>query len=226
MKKLVLSVISLVFILASCSKDDDVVKKELLPCDFVNYKYYEGKKDYLGEVSHDYILIGIYNRYSDAQIWEFISSLRQFRPDYKILGSGKYGSRYIPVKFNSPKTCEEIKELIMELEHKEMVAYVYYTMLVEGCDNFVGEPMGNLCLNACSEFFYVKVFDENNLQDLKRVMKETNTTLFEQDEFMPKWVVVKTTKNSSGNALEMANYFHKTGLFECAEPDVLTFPVE
>ncbi len=86
--------------------------------------------------------------------------------------------------------------------------------------------MGNLCVDSYSDYFGVKVPDENNLTDLYKMIAETKTVLVEQDQFMKDWFWLKATKNSTGDALKMANYFYESKHFIATEPDILKFPVE
>ena len=99
-------------------------------------------------------------------------------------------------------------------------------MKTDYCENAIWEKIGNLCINSYGSYFYVKVFDNNDLSDLNQIIAETNTELVKQDEFMPKWFELRATKNSNGDALKMANYFYETGLFECSEPGISKFPVD
>ena len=80
-------------------------------------------------------------------------------------------------------------------------------MKTDNWENLIWEQIGNLCINSYGSNFYVKVFDENDLTNLKQKIAETNTELVKQNEFMPKWFELRATKNSNGDALKMANYF-------------------
>ena len=54
-------------------------------CQIINFKYYQGEKDTLGEVSKDYLLIGIDSNYSENEINEFIATLNHFNPNCLVL---------------------------------------------------------------------------------------------------------------------------------------------
>ena len=99
-------------------------------------------------------------------------------------------------------------------------------MKSDNCENLIGEQIGNKCINSYGSNFHVKVFDENDLTALNQKIAETNTELVNQNEFMPKWVELRATKNSNGDALKMANYFFETGLFESSEPGISKYAVE
>lgn len=223
MKNIILSILTLNMLLTSCNKES----KELIVqggCDFVDSKYYKGKKDYLGKMSNNYLLIGIDTTYKDSQIQSFISKLNQFEQSYSysIHSTKRYKFKEVPVKFNHSKSCAEIAQIIDNLKQYKIVSYAHYTMQTNDCNDLIGK----LCINSYGSNFYVKVFDENNLTDLKKIIAETNTKLVRQFEFMPKWYELRATKASDGDALKMANYFYKTGLFEYSEPGISKYPVE
>ncbi len=226
MKNTILSIMAIALLFISCDKNNDLTENE--NCDFVNFKYYKGEQYFLGELQNNYILLGIDTTYSDDEIRHFISTVSQIDPeyDYTIHKDGAYKFKEIPLRLNSAHTCEQIGQLISDMEQKEIVSYVHYTMQTDNCDNDIWEPMGNLCINTYGSYFLVKVFDENNLTDLNKVIAKTNTELIKQDTFMPEWFILCATKKSKGDALKMANYFHETGLFECAEPADGKYPVE
>lgn len=226
MKNIILPILILNLLLVSCSKDDNEPIQN--SCNFIDFKYYDGTQDNLGEMSNEYLLIGIDTTYSDNQIQSFISNLNQFDQayNYSIHHTGQYKFKEIPLKFNSSKNCAEITQIIDDLEQDQIISYAHYTMQTENCNNLIGEPIGNLCINSYGSNFYVKVFDENDLTDLNSTIAQTNTELIEQNEFMPKWYELRATKTSSGDALDMANCFYETGLFEHSEPGISKYPVE
>lgn len=214
----------------SCSGDDNVQGSCHFQdvCNFIDFKYYNGSQNYLGELSDDYILIACDANYSDNEIRSFISTLAYVDPDYdyKIHAYDHYKYKQIPLKFNNSKTCEQITNIICDLQENTIIAYAHYTLQTDDCNNLIWEPIGNVCVNSYSSLFYVKVFDENNLTALHNVIRATNTELVSQNQFMKKWFTVRATKNSNGDALKMANYFYETERFEYAEPDIMKLPVE
>lgn len=225
-KSIIFPTILLCIILSGCAKDD--IKQTLASCDFIAFKYYHGTQYNLGEISNDYLLIGIDTAYSDKQIKSMISGLNQFdrRYNYLIHKSGTYRYKEIPLKLNISKSCTEIAQIIDDLEQIQMVSYTHYTMQTEDCNNLIWESIGDLCINSYGSNFYVKVFDENDLSDLNSTITQTNTELVKQNKFMPKWFELRATKSSSGDALAMANYFFETRLFAHSEPGISKFPVK
>ncbi|NLJ82484.1 MAG: hypothetical protein GX330_05095 [Bacteroidales bacterium] len=220
MKNLIWILMAFTLLFASCKKKES--------CEFVNFKYYNGTQYDLGTLQNNYILIGVDTIYSDNQIRNFISTINYFDQNYTytIHTMGLYKFKEVPLRLNSSKTCEQITQIISELEQNKIVAYAHYTMQTNDCQNAIWEEMGNLCINSYGSSFYVKVFDESNLTDLNQKITETNIELVNQNEFMPKWFELRATKNSNGDALKMANYFYESGLFEYSEPGISKYPVE
>lgn len=211
--------------LFSCNDGDDNINNT---CDFVNFKYYGGEKFYLGELSNEYIVIGVDTSYSDAQIKNFISSINQFDQTYTytIHKVALQKFKEIPLRLNSSKTCEEITQFISKLKQYAIISYAHYAIQTDDCSNEIWEPMGNLCINTYGSDFYVKVLDTNDLSGLRQMVQQTNTEIVEQNEFMPQLFVIRATKHSKGDALKMANLFYESGLFVFSEPGIGKYPVE
>ncbi|MEM7134135.1 MAG: S8 family serine peptidase [Chloroflexota bacterium] len=72
-----------------------------------------------------------------------------------------------------------------------------------------------------SHLFYVKLKGAEDLGQLQELAQELNVDILGNNRFMPLWYTLASTTESSGNALEAANAFFESGLFEAAEPDFL-----
>lgn len=72
----------------------------------------------------------------------------------------------------------------------------------------------------------MKVFDTNNLTDLYKMISSTNTEFVEEIKWSKGWYIIKATKNSKGDAIQIANYFSESKLFEYSELDYGYYPVE
>ncbi|MGI8893422.1 MAG: S8 family serine peptidase [Bacteroidia bacterium] len=70
-----------------------------------------------------------------------------------------------------------------------------------------------------SHLFYVKLFNSGDINQLEQLALANNIEILGNNKYMPLWYTLSCTKNSSGNALEMANLFYETGLFVAAAPD-------
>jgi hypothetical protein len=95
------------------------------------------------------------------------------------------------------------------------------------CQNAFGYPMGNLCVARYTNLFFVKVFDKTNLTDLYKLITATNTEFVREEKSFPeRWYILRATKNSKGDALQMSNFFHESKLFEETGFDYGYYPVE
>lgn len=78
-----------------------------------------------------------------------------------------------------------------------------------------GKPVG------ISHLLYVKLKREGDREALEKFAKEHKVEVLGNSKLMPNWFTLSCTKESSGNALEVANRLYETGKFEIAEPDFL-----
>jgi len=72
-----------------------------------------------------------------------------------------------------------------------------------------------------SHLFYVKLKKEQDLAILNELAKTKNVEILGQNDYMPLWFTLACSKESNGNALQLANYFFETGKFAASEPDFL-----
>ena len=74
---------------------------------------------------------------------------------------------------------------------------------------------------AMSNFFYVKLKEKEDTTLLRQMAERTGSVIIEQDPFMPLWYVLSVAEFSEFNAMESANLFFESGLFQTAEPDLI-----
>lgn len=67
-------------------------------------------------------------------------------------------------------------------------------------------------LIASSRFFYLKLGSESSVDSLSQLLTETNCN-FSGAVGTTRWVKIETTVGSTGNSMELANYFFETGFF-------------
>ena len=72
-----------------------------------------------------------------------------------------------------------------------------------------------------SNMFYVKLKDEGDVAILQKTAKDMGCIVISRDDFMPLWFTLSITESSGLNALENAIFFHESGLFSSAEPDLM-----
>ncbi|MGE0930303.1 S8 family serine peptidase [Peijinzhouia sedimentorum] len=72
-----------------------------------------------------------------------------------------------------------------------------------------------------SQFFYVKLKQEQDIDLLEQLANENGVEIVGNDSFMPLWFILACDKNSKGNALEVANRFYESGNFLSAQPDFI-----
>jgi hypothetical protein len=74
-----------------------------------------------------------------------------------------------------------------------------------------------------SHLFYVQLHQASDFMALQNLATANRVTIRGNNEFMPLWYIVECSKESAGNALQMANLFYETGLFNATEPEFHTF---
>ena len=74
---------------------------------------------------------------------------------------------------------------------------------------------------ALSQYFYVKLKTPDDFSKLVDYTSARNTEIIGQNKFMPAWYTLGITKKSTLNAMQMANAFHESNIFEHAEPSFI-----
>jgi subtilisin family serine protease len=72
-----------------------------------------------------------------------------------------------------------------------------------------------------SHLLYVKLNSNSDLSKLETLAFSNNVEIIGNNEFMPLWYTLACSKESNGNALEIANKFYETGLFVSCQPDLM-----
>jgi len=200
----------------------------LKTCEYVDFRYYQNQPFDLGEMSGEYMVFASDSLNSDSDIMSLIQSKNYLDQSYsyEILSYISYPFKQIAVKLNNERNCNEVTSIVADLQSETLVDYAHYGMQTDNCTDDIWQPLGDLCINSYSSIFYVKVHNPDDLLDLNNTMQATNTTLFNQNEFLPQWFSLRANKHSKGDALQMANYFYETGLFLACEPDIIKLPVE
>lgn len=72
-----------------------------------------------------------------------------------------------------------------------------------------------------SNNFYVKLRNPEDITLLNNLAQQYSIEILGYNEFMPLWFTLSCTQSTSYNAVEAANLFHESNLFESAEPEFL-----
>ncbi|MDR0545300.1 MAG: S8 family serine peptidase [Odoribacteraceae bacterium] len=72
-----------------------------------------------------------------------------------------------------------------------------------------------------TELFTVILKPGTSLEELEELARENSVEMIGQDQFNPEWYHFACTIDSKGNALEMANLFYESDLFQDAFPDCI-----
>ncbi len=107
-------------------------------------------------------------------------------------------------------------------EEKISLAPVLATTLSSTEDSevvFYRNPEGNQI--GVTNKFGVVLKSEKDVVKLEQLAADNGIFLLGKDDVLKEWYYLVCTENSTGNALEMANMFYETGLFEDVAPDLL-----
>lgn len=197
-------------------------------CDILNYRYYQGEQLTLGEVSREYIFIGIDKSQSNEEIKVFLRSQNFLDQgfDFTIYEDPLYQFKQIPIRLNKVRNCIDISGILTSLQGNEMVAYAHPTFETDNCQDAIGNPIGEQCVMVYVSSFFVRVANPENLTKLQELITITNTEWLGPNQFMPNWHEIRATKNSQGDALEMANHFMETEVVNAVDPGIGIYPVK
>lgn len=73
-----------------------------------------------------------------------------------------------------------------------------------------------------SHLYYVKLKSDKDVSKLMELASINKVDIIGNNEYMPLWYTLSCSKESTGNALELANKFYETNLFEASEPDLMS----
>ncbi|MFA7358553.1 MAG: S8 family serine peptidase [Bacteroidales bacterium] len=76
---------------------------------------------------------------------------------------------------------------------------------------------------AFTNLFYVKLFDKSDIELLEIMTNKHNVMIMGNNQSIPLYYTLACSKNSGGNAMQMANLFYESGCFELVEYDFFGF---
>ncbi|HSI91202.1 MAG TPA: hypothetical protein VK927_08795 [Adhaeribacter sp.] len=173
-----------------------------------HYYYYENQKMNLGLIKTDMLIIGFVDG-TDTATKEKILAEYDFLS--RILDETTSGSADLTVVMVKPDAnltpgTMEVKMNLLEQNPQIMYASPFFPPNVNS--------PGRL---GISNQFLVTLESESDMKYLENLLKRTRTRLVEP--LGPLTYIVAADKNSAGNALDMANYFHESQGIKNAEPD-------
>ncbi|MDR1119652.1 MAG: S8 family serine peptidase [Dysgonamonadaceae bacterium] len=72
-----------------------------------------------------------------------------------------------------------------------------------------------------SNLFYLKLNKAEDFNILENMAKKNGVTILGNDKYMPLWYLLSCSKESRGNAMQMANLFYESRLFASSQPDLM-----
>jgi subtilisin family serine protease len=177
------------------------------------YYYYKGEKHYL-TLNTEYAFISVKNQHLSDNIQQRsiqTTVLRSDNSDRKqYQGKNRISRYYAELKIEENLSERQYLDLLSDIkrQNKDVIIAPYFKT-----QN--GDKIG------LSNFFYIKLKKIGDTTLLRQIAEQTNCVIVEQDQFMPLWFVLNTTENTEFNALEVANFFYESGLFQSAEPDLM-----
>jgi subtilisin family serine protease len=74
-----------------------------------------------------------------------------------------------------------------------------------------------------SNNFYVKLFNEEDVNILRKFAEKYSIEVLRQNKFMPLWYTLLCNQETQMNAMEAANLFYESNQFQCVEPEFLYY---
>lgn len=167
----------------------------------------EGKNYY--KLSTEKILVKFNKDLSFDQKQELLSSFEELDP---ISEDNLLPAPDVTLVQVQGLSGEELEDLLVKIEQVPDVIYANPFLIYED-----GTYQG------IQDRVIVQLKSENDFDKLNELAKEFNVNVLERDIYDSKTYILKTNKNSKGNALEVANSLHESGEFQYAEPDFLLF---
>jgi hypothetical protein len=201
-----------------CTKNNDNAITETV-CTQGQFYYYNGAKYFLDtNLTANKLVIGFPIGMAKSEVLSFINDNGPFvhMTDTAAINTTA-DFRTVMATCGSNKSCVEMADLIKNLNKKQQVSFASY--VYKG-----GLSTGNDTLKhytSIADEFIVQVKDGADLSGLTSAIAQTNTSIRKQ--LAPDTYLLKTTKDSKGNAMQMANFFFETGQFKYAEPNLYYF---
>ena len=192
----------------SCSETESIVSNNKITArssNFINYYWYKGEKiPVTKNAEKEYILI---RSLDEQSILTRSSGITVLQQPQTVTISNK-------VRRKTKATTEDIKWAIIKspTNNASNPKILYQT------PSFIAESGEEMFLG---HLFYVKLKSQNDLAKLEELAESEKVEIIGNNEFMPLWYTLACSKESTGNALELANLFYETGEFASSQPDFI-----
>jgi subtilisin family serine protease len=168
------------------------------------FSYQNGKKQFY-KIASDKFFIRFKKDVSNNVKKQVIGNM-------KALGDNNHPNGFTFISFSAKKQDEMLSLAKSYMQNDNVLAAS--PILLNENDKEIG---------ALTEQFIVRLKTNTSTTQLQRLVIQTRTQIIQQYEYDKQTYILAVNKNSQGNALEMANLFYESGLFEWSEPDFLLF---
>ena len=122
--------------------------------------------------------------------------------------------KFVVIESTDRKTTRHVVDVVSQLEFDGLDQ----STLLYSTPSYINQDDNEVFV---SHYFYVKLKNVNDSDILQEFAYRNNVKIEYQSTFLPLWYVLSCL-NSDKNALQMANHFYESGLFEYAEPDFVS----
>ena len=169
------------------------------------FYYYQGQKQYL-ELDTKHLFVSVLEQ---DTVYSFASDRIEQTP-FRVDIPERVQSKTIHKRFWTKLSFEEN---MSEREYLGKLSEIKNSRSDIIVSPYFRENVG------LSNFFYVKLKSLSDTILLRQEAEKEQVIIAWQNEFMPLLFIVSVTASSRYNAMEAANHFYETGLFEYTEPD-------
>lgn len=191
----------------------------LLEAQQTTFYYYKGEKFYL-DVDYSRLSIVSNGEISSNKIknkiakYDFdIKNQKRSHTKQNIIATDKSNQiadiYNTEIEFSTKINSDEYLDNIQNLQNEDGVIKVSPTYTVRT------KKLG------VSNNFYVRLSKAGDVDILNNLAKKYSVQVLGYNQFMPLWYTLSCTKETPYNAIEAANYFYETNLFESSEPEFL-----
>lgn len=174
------------------------------------FYYYWDQTIPLGTYS-DTLTVGFRPGTTIAQI---SASLKKYPFVKGIDEKSLYGApKFVFVAISGFSDCGMVQQMLQQLKNDSMITYANQLLYLRNVYTGSRDALG------LTDEFVVGLKKPEDLPVLEEFAKTTNTRIREKST---SYYLLTVERRNSKDALDMANYFHESGLFYYAEPNFIT----